>query len=115
MAEKANATILELMEIANKNAKSKGWWNDESKTFADVAALLHSEISEAFEEYRNGHGVREIYWNGSKPEGIPIELADELIRIFDVCKQWKIPIVEALRVKMNYNQTRPYRHGGKKL
>ncbi len=48
-----------------------------------------------------------------KPEGIPIELANLLIRIFDTCGTYGINLSEALRMKMAYNKTRPYRHGGK--
>lgn len=51
----------------------------------------------------------------AKPEGIPIEFADTIIRVLDICGFYGIDIEEALRVKAQYNATRPYRHGGKKL
>lgn len=95
-------------------AESKGWWDDE-RTVPELMALMHSEISEALEEYRNGHEVTEIYLEDGKPEGVPIELADVLIRIFDMCGRHGIPIAEAVRIKMKYNQGRPHRHGGKRL
>jgi NTP pyrophosphatase (non-canonical NTP hydrolase) len=75
--------------------------------------LLHSEISEAFEEYRNGYGLTEIRFEGTKPEGIPIELADVVIRLLDMCYQFEIPLAAAILEKIRYNKTRPYRHGGK--
>jgi hypothetical protein len=50
-----------------------------------------------------------------KPEGIPIELADCIIRIFDYCGKEGINIEEAIRIKHEYNKTRPYRHGGKAI
>ena len=46
--------------------------------------MIHSELSEALEEYRNGHAVTEIYYNGDKPEGVPVELVDVVIRLLDV-------------------------------
>jgi NTP pyrophosphatase (non-canonical NTP hydrolase) len=107
-------------------AKAHGWW-EQTDTFGDKISLMHTELSEAFEEYRNGHGLNEIYLSTGhmkpedygdrlrKPEGIPIELADVIIRIFDFCGHYKIDIEHALMLKMEYNKTRPYRHGGKRV
>ena len=49
-----------------------------------------------------------------KPEGVAVELADCVIRILDYCGHAGIDIEEAIRIKHEYNKTRPYRHGGKK-
>lgn len=49
-----------------------------------------------------------------KPEGIPTELADIIIRVLDICGANNIDIQGALDEKMEYNMTRPYRHGGKR-
>jgi NTP pyrophosphatase (non-canonical NTP hydrolase) len=49
-----------------------------------------------------------------KPEGIPSELADILIRVLDVCGFHQIDIAGAVADKMAYNETRAYRHGGKR-
>ncbi len=105
-----NDLAAEVHEIA----KSKGWW-DEEKSFGDLTALIHSEISEAFEEYRNHHKPDETYLNDAKPEGIPIELADAVIRILDVCARYNIDFDAAVRQKIEFNKTRPTKHGGKKL
>ncbi len=105
--------IRDAIEEAFQNAQAKGW-HDKPRSFGEIAALLHSEVSEAFEAHRDGHGVREIFTGADgKPEGIPVELADVLIRIFDFCGDAGIDLEKALRVKMDYNATRPYRHGGK--
>jgi NTP pyrophosphatase (non-canonical NTP hydrolase) len=47
------------------------------------------------------------------PEGIPVELADVLLRVFDMCEFYNIDLEFALKVKHRHNETRPYRHGGK--
>lgn len=95
------------------------------RSFGDQIALMHSELSEALEEFRNtglGDTDKFIYYlsgswgvDGEKPEGIAVELADVLIRIFDTCGKYNIPLEEALDLKLEYNKTRPHRHGGKKL
>lgn len=51
----------------------------------------------------------------AKPCGIPIELADIVIRVADFAKKHGIDLVEAIQIKADYNRTRPHRHGGKKL
>ncbi len=133
-------------EVHN-NAIEHGWW-DEEKTFPEIIALIHSEVSEALEEYRKVCSETEIYYTGNKcaesgglcvsdapdvmceypydprlcdsyvigkPEGIPIELADVIIRILDYCAFAGIDIEEAIQIKHEYNKTRPYKHGGKRM
>ena len=50
-----------------------------------------------------------------KPEGMPIELADVIIRILDMGYAEGIDIGQAIHTKMQYNKTRSHRHGGKTL
>ena len=49
-----------------------------------------------------------------KPEGIPSEFADIIIRILDMCAYHDIDIAAAIADKMAYNETRSYRHGDKR-
>ena len=98
----------------HENAVLHGWW-EEKRGFPEICALIHSEVSEALEEYRNGRDLTEVYTgNSGKPEGIPIELADAIIRVLDYCGYAGIDIDAAITQKHEYNKCRPYRHGGKK-
>lgn len=112
--------IAELVEQSHATALEKGWW-EPVKSFGELVALLHAEISEAVEEYRNNKPVEEVYFDEldfrdvPKPEGVPIELADLVIRVADLCGYYDIDLEQAIKLKMAYNKTRPYRHGGKKL
>lgn len=116
--ERKAMTLRELMEESYRTACDKGWWDSGDRNLGELIALMHTELSEAFEEVRHGHTPQEIYFRdtdvGSKPEGVPVELADLLIRVFDFCEHYHVPLEEALEKKLAYNRLRPHRHGGKK-
>lgn len=42
------------------------------------------------------------------------EIADTFIRLFDLCGYLDIDISKAVADKVEYNKTRPYRHGNKR-
>jgi len=50
----------------------------------------------------------------TKPIGIPSELADIIIRVLDICGAYGVDIDAAVESKMEFNETREVRHGGKR-
>lgn len=112
--------ISELVNESYKTAVDKGWWESGAEREVGTALMLMvTELAEAMEEHRAGRGLDEIWHQpeghpkAGKPEGIPVELADVIIRICDLAGHHKIPLNRALREKLAYNKTRPYRHGNK--
>ena len=105
--------INDLIHISFTTAVKKGW-HDEKRSIPELLCLIHSEISEALEEHRAGHHPNDIYYKDNKPEGIPIELADAVIRIADICGLYDIDLEKAINTKIEYNKNRSYRHGNKK-
>ncbi len=98
-------------------------------------ALIHSEISEAFEAFRKDHFANPAEFKQLMkeytPEDSPIsfeaffkehikdsmedELADSVIRLLDLCGYLDIDIEFHIKQKMNYNETCGYKYGGKKF
>ena len=109
----------QIMKEALETAKAKGF-RDEERSFPADIALMHSELSEALEAYRDPKRViTDIYRISdtdyqSKPEGVGVELADAIIRICESCEYHGIPLGYAIMAKLTYNKTRPHMHGGKR-
>lgn len=82
--------------------------------------LISGEVTEAHEELRSGHKMNELYHNTSpgkegKPEGVPSELADALIRILDTAQEYKIDLAAVILEKLLFNASRGVMHGGRKF
>jgi len=94
-------TIPEWQKILHANSVAHGWW-ETSRPIPEILCLIHSEVSEALEAYRNGDGAN-----------FREELADIAIRLFDAAEAYGVDLDAEIRKKHAYNLTRPYRHGGK--
>ena len=78
--------------------------------------LSVSELAEALEELRSGNHPQLIYYKPdkpNKPEGFPIEMADTIIRLLQLCVALGIDIDYAVALKDSYNKSRPFKHGKK--
>lgn len=79
-----------------------------STTEQAAIARMHSELSEWVEAIRHAptHDRHcPEFWNHE------IEAADLIIRVLDTCGRRGYRIGAALLAKMEYNRTRPYKHG----
>jgi hypothetical protein len=130
--------------LAHEAARTRGFYPGEphegtagGRNVGEVLMLITSELAEALEEWRrpdcdlraiyamdpdgkralfenNGQGVSIASLGGRKPEGFGIELADAVIRILDTAEAIGIDLEAMIDLKMAWNETRSYRHGGKR-
>jgi len=102
-------TIGKLQEEVHRIAIEHGWW-DKERSIGEALMLIVTELSEAMEAYRIGNPESDKIPGFSRLEE---ELADVIIRVLDLAGGIGLDIEGAISAKMGYNETRPYRHGGK--
>jgi NTP pyrophosphatase (non-canonical NTP hydrolase) len=100
------ATIKKMAKSIHENAINHGWWEREV-SIPEFLCLIHSEVSEALEEYRRSS--LNPNWETSFAE----ELADIVIRTFDLAEGLGVDIEKEIIKKHKKNISRSYRHGGK--
>ena len=102
--------ISEIQTRVHKTAVEHGWW-EQPRPVGEVLMLMVTELAEAMEAYRDGNPESDKIPGYSKLEE---ELADVIIRVLDFAGGTGLNIEGAVTAKMAYNDTRPYRHGGKR-
>lgn len=118
-------SLNELRDEALRIATEHGF---KDASIPEDIALMHSELSEALEDFRDGKLPHELLYETPiglkttpepnmrcKPVGIPSEMADVIIRVLHFCGKHGIDIERAVEEKMAYNASRPFKHGGKKI
>jgi NTP pyrophosphatase (non-canonical NTP hydrolase) len=94
-------TIKQLTDLVMQQAKEKGFGTKPKETnVPEKVALIHSEISEAYEAYRH----KKMKGKG----GFEEELGDALQRILHLCGSLDIDIEKAILKKMKSNKGRKW-------
>lgn len=117
-------TIKALCDLCHGESVAGGWWHDlkdgsaKDRNVAELLCLIHSEISEAME------GFRKDLMDDKLPHRkmAEVELADALIRIFDLAGAAGFDLGGALIEKVMFNRERAdhkpenrAKEGGKKF
>ncbi len=108
----------DLTFFCHGQAKENGWWTDMStgrdmtsagypkiqpqKNVGELLCLVHSEVSEAME------GHRKLLMDDKLPHRtmLEVELADALIRIYDLAGGLGLDVAAAVAEKLEFNATR---------
>lgn len=124
-----NPTINELSKAAYENAVAKGFYEN-PPSILERLCLIHSEVSEACEADRIGHYVNnsdvaretlaiqdnedfKLVFTNLIKSSFEDELADVVIRGFDLAASRGIDLQSHILAKMRYNSLRPHKHGKK--
>ena len=111
----------------HENNKEKGFYEDPRET-GTLLMLVVSELSEALEADRHNRHARRIDFElfyekntseDQKKRGFELyikdsqedEIADAIIRLLDYAGYKGIDLEWHIEQKLNYNKTRPYKHG----
>lgn len=106
-----------LARVCMKSSEKNGWYEPREiegvvreASAGERIALIHEECTELLRHVRHGHTSGHWIEDG-KPEGPDTELADIIIRCLDYAGRYGIAIGEAIAEKLDFNETRPKRHG----
>jgi NTP pyrophosphatase (non-canonical NTP hydrolase) len=95
------------LRIATEHGFEESW-----EKFGEKIALMHAELSEALEGERHNNPPSEHIPSYSAVEE---EFADVIIRIMSFAYKNNLRVGEALLAKQEFNNNRPFKHGGKKF
>lgn len=99
-----------LQKTCHSIAVNAGWWTDlktgddarGKRNIGELLCLVHSEISEAMEGHRKNLNDDKL----PHRKMFEVELADALIRIFDIAGGYELDLAGAIAEKLEYNKSR---------
>ncbi len=117
-----NRSLNEWSELAYNASVKKGFYENYEGTSEQIAQslmLIVSELAEALEaDRKNNYADLDLLKDFNDFEStikntFEDEIADAIIRLFDLCGAMDIDLDKHVQLKMKYNSLRPHKHGKK--
>ncbi len=116
----------QISTVINNDNRAKGFW-DKERNLGEMLMLVVTELAEGMECARKNNFCREVVntehfakmdeetfksdFKESVKDTFEDEIADTMIRLFDLCGGLGIDIQSHIELKLTYNKTRPKLHG----
>lgn len=100
-----------MAEACHQTSRDKGWW-EADRNVGEMIALMHSELSEMLEAFRDGDPPSEKCPGFTHAEE---EAADVVIRLMDMASRRGWNLGGAIVAKAEFNKSRPHKHGGRQF
>lgn len=122
-----NMKIKDISKKIHQNAREKGFWDTE-RNFGELLMLVTSELGEALEAHRKRKHSDYVHYRlicNDQPtevqeevaflvhikDTVEDEIADAVIRLFDLAEGMGIDLEWHIEQKLKYNKTRERLHG----
>jgi NTP pyrophosphatase (non-canonical NTP hydrolase) len=120
--------LRQVIQMSHEGAKKKGFWNKQ-RNIGEALMLVTSELGEAIDAHQKGkffdrsntdlkillNNINEESFKRRFKENVKDtfedELADAVIRLFDLAGGMGVDLEKHILCKLRYNSTRPNLHG----
>jgi len=104
MGDLVPRTVTDWVRECYLAAREKGFW-EQDRNVGEMLMLVVSELGEAIEAHRRSHFGME------QKDTFEDEIADTIIRLFDLCGGLGIDLEKQMEWKISFNKSREKRHG----
>jgi NTP pyrophosphatase (non-canonical NTP hydrolase) len=106
-------TIMAILEAEGSTESLKYYETQCKRNFGEALMLIVSEAAEALEVARKDFDKPAEHLDQKEFTHVEEELADIVIRVMDLAYGHNLSLGAAIVAKMEFNESRPYKHGKK--
>lgn len=98
-----NLTIKSLIDDAYNIAKKNGMNKSNNLTATDYISSMHIDVNEILKWCISGKSLSEVSFDkNNEPYGLPIDLADLVLKIGEFCGKYNIDLESAIETRLEF-------------